>query len=246
MGLKLRVALVVLMIFSSGIFTVALQAAQGLPPGIEARCRSCHDDVRFSARFDTSIHGNNGCTSCHVGIENLSAHMEGKERPAPVDCGRCHQDIARQFRQNFHYLQEDFRCSDCHRDIHELMKTGANFKLAVVKKCTECHANDEYVASGHGEAVLRGNQDSATCSDCHGLHDTRIYHTSLATYPAEARGFYTRACEKCHDDRKMMERNGMTTEAVRSYEETYHGKVAMIGFPARVAGCADRHTAHNI
>ena len=62
-----------------------------------------------------------------------------------------------------------------------------NIKLAIIEKCTECHGNDDYTASGHSEAVLKGNQDAAACSDCHGLHDTRVYHTSLrSTRPRRA------------------------------------------------------------
>jgi cytochrome b subunit of formate dehydrogenase len=214
--------------------------------GLSRNCQSCHDDEQFRDRFGGSVHGQNSCTSCHTDIRDLAAHMEGKEQPAPVNCGSCHREIARDFRKNSHYLQEDFRCTDCHREIHVLKKADANFKLAVIKKCTECHANDAYAESGHGAAVLKGNQDSAACSDCHGLHDTRVYHTSLSTYPGEAREFYTQKCKKCHADREMMARSGLSADIVRDYEETYHGKVEDIGYPARVAGCADCHSAHNI
>ncbi|MCX5820266.1 MAG: cytochrome c3 family protein [Deltaproteobacteria bacterium] len=213
--------------------------------GPEKSCQSCHDDDLFRVRFADSVHGNNSCKSCHTDIRSLPAHMTGKERPAPVNCGICHQEVARAFRKNFHYLQEDFRCTDCHRGIHALKRAGSNFKLAVIKKCTECHDRDEYVAFGHGEAILKGNQDSAACSDCHGLHDTRAYQTSRAAYPGEAREFYTEKCEACHTDRAMMERSGVDPDDVRKYNETYHHKAGRIGYPAQVAGCADCHNRHN-
>jgi cytochrome b subunit of formate dehydrogenase len=209
-------------------------------------CISCHDDELFRVRFGSSVHGQNSCTSCHTDIRDLAAHMEGRQKPAPVNCGSCHQQIVQDYRKNFHYLQEDFRCADCHRGIHALGKADKNFKLAVIKKCTECHGNDEYADSGHGEAVLKGNQDSAACSDCHGLHDTRVYHTSLAAYPDEAREFYTDKCKRCHADREMMARSGLSADVVRQYEATYHGKVQDIGYPTHVAGCADCHRTHNI
>jgi hypothetical protein len=81
----------------------------------EKSCQSCHDDELYRVRFDGSVHGNNSCTSCHAEIRSLPAHMTGKEKPAPVNCGSCHQEIARDFRKNYHYLQEEFRCTDCHR-----------------------------------------------------------------------------------------------------------------------------------
>ncbi|MCX5839091.1 MAG: cytochrome c3 family protein [Deltaproteobacteria bacterium] len=245
--MSVRIRILVASVVLAGCWLWATQAlATVASAGPEKSCTDCHDDEVFRARFAGSVHGNNSCTSCHADIRNLPAHMTGNERPAPVNCGSCHQEIARDFRKNFHYLQEDFRCTDCHRGIHALKKADSNFKLAVIKKCTECHANEEYVASGHAESVLKGNQDSAACSDCHGLHDTRVYHTSLATYPGEAREFYTQKCKKCHTDKAMMARYGLSANIVRDYEATYHGKVEGIGYPTRVAGCADCHTAHNI
>ena len=209
-------------------------------------CLSCHDDYLFRVQFPASIHGNNACTSCHTDIKNLDSHMTGKEKPNPVNCGICHQEIAREYLQNFHYVQLDFRCSDCHQEIHSLTLNRKNVKLAIIEKCTECHGNEDYVASGHADAVLKGNQDAATCSDCHGLHNTKVFHTSLEKYPAEAREFYNQKCKQCHADPALTKRNNLSPEIVAYYEETYHGKVQDIGYPTRVAGCADCHTFHNI
>ena len=245
MGFGIRI-LAAVVLAACGLWTTPAPAAVSPPSALVQGCTNCHDDEVFRAGFMGSVHGNDSCTSCHADIRDLQAHMTGKTVPAPVNCGSCHQQVAAEFRKNFHYLQEDFRCTDCHRGIHALKRADANFKLAVIKKCTECHANEEYVASGHAEAVLKGNQDSAACSDCHGLHTTRVYHTSLETYPGEARGFYTEKCKKCHADKAMMARAGLSANMVKYYEQTYHGKVQNIGYPTRVAGCADCHTSHNI
>ena len=43
-----------------------------------------------------------------------------------------------------------------------------------------------------------------------------------------------------------MARNGLSTRPVRTYGNTYHGKVVRAGYPDQVAGCADCHTSHNI
>lgn len=213
---------------------------------VNRTCQGCHDDQKFQADFNASVHGSNGCRSCHKDIKDLDRHMTGQDRPAPVSCGTCHQEIAQRYRRNFHYLQEDFRCVDCHRDIHNRQRAGAEIKRRTIEKCTACHSNTEYVASGHSEAVLKGNRDGADCGDCHGLHDTRVYHTSLEKYPVEARTFYTQKCNHCHADKAMMRRNGISENAVELYEETYHGKVRGVGQATLVAGCADCHRTHNI
>jgi cytochrome b subunit of formate dehydrogenase len=65
-------------------------------------------------------------------------------------------------------------------------------------------------------------------------------------YVLEAREFYNKTCKACHSDKAMMERNHISPNAVKYYEETYHGKVQDLGYPTAVAGCADCHTTHNI
>jgi cytochrome b subunit of formate dehydrogenase len=241
-----RAALVILS-FALGLSCTWVVAADAAPSAPVGQCQRCHDGYVFRHHFPQSAHGNLVCASCHAGITDLKRHTTGEEKPAPVACGRCHGQIASEYRTNFHYIQEDFRCWDCHRDIHAVKPVDRRqFKRSIIEKCTQCHSNEEYVASGHSEALLKGNQDAASCSDCHGLHDTRVYHTSLEKYPAEAREFYTEKCKRCHADRVMMKRNNLSADLVRYYEETYHGKVQNVGYASRVAGCADCHTTHNI
>ena len=209
-------------------------------------CQDCHYEKEYTAGFMASVHGKNSCMSCHGDVSDTSRHMTGEIKPAPVTCGRCHTTIAQEFSRNFHYLQEDFRCVDCHRDVHTRTASKKDIKIRTIEGCTQCHGNDDYVASGHAEAVLKGNSDAAACGDCHGLHDTRVFHTSLSTYPDEARMFYNTKCISCHDDSAMMKRNKLSDKVVEYYEETYHGKVQGVGFATLVAGCADCHRTHNI
>ncbi len=209
-------------------------------------CRECHYDAMYGQSFDDSVHGKNGCQSCHIDITDLDLHMSATQRPSPVNCGTCHPVIAGEYLGNFHYLQEDFRCVDCHQDIHTRKEMAGDIKQRTIEQCTQCHRNDDYVSSGHAEAVLKGNSDAAACGDCHGLHNTRVYHTSLEEYPDEARMFYNTKCKSCHADEAMMARNDLSARMVDYYEETYHGKVQGVGYSTLVAGCADCHRTHNI
>ena len=214
---------------------------------VEAKtCQDCHYGAMYTSGFAASVHSKNGCLSCHSNITDMDLHMKGLLKPSPVTCGKCHAGIAQKYQKNFHYLQEDFRCVDCHRDVHTRTASTKDIKIRTIEGCTQCHGNDDYVASGHAEAVLRGNNDAAACGDCHGLHDTRVFHTSLEKYPEEARTFYSEKCISCHDDTAMMKRNNLSDKVVEYYEETYHGKVQGVGFATLVAGCADCHRTHNI
>jgi cytochrome b subunit of formate dehydrogenase len=150
-------------------------------------------------------------------------------------------------------IENDIMCADCHSDVHSIQKWDGN-KQSVVEKCLGCHDEEEYVASAHGQAISRGSSDAATCSDCHGLHkideiqdienldenDPRrdeIVHSY--------REFHTRPCYGCHSDAEVMQRNGVPTISVITYEESYHGKVESLG-SGLAAGCADCHTAHGV
>jgi cytochrome b subunit of formate dehydrogenase len=44
----------------------------------------------------------------------------------------------------------------------------------------------------------------------------------------------------------MMKRNRVFTVSVKTYMASYHGKNFRLGFPEKVAGCADCHTAHSV
>lgn len=213
---------------------------------VKINCVDCHDSTKFKTSYRESVHGYIGCTGCHESFKSLDVHVIKKEKTKLISCGKCHSEIEKVYKNSFHYLYEDFRCYDCHYEIHTLRPEKENFKIAVAKNCTKCHTNEEYALSGHGAAVMKGNKDSATCSDCHGLHDTKAYHTSTEKYILEAREFYNRTCKSCHSNKEMMERNRLSPNAVRYYEETYHGKVQDLGYPTSVAGCADCHTTHNI
>jgi len=206
-------------------------------------CLRCHADAIKGEAYANSVHGTNACTSCHVDIIDLEKHAQGIHIPQKVECSMCHKKEAEEYTRNVHNIKEKFSCVACHSDIHYL-KPWEGSKIQIIKKCTSCHGEEAYVASGHERAVMKGNNDSAVCSDCHGLHDTKIWHTAGRTYPVEAREFYTRACNKCHGDKELMKKNNLTTIAVETYEQSTHGKIQRLGYPA--AGCADCHTSHNI
>jgi len=206
-------------------------------------CLECHADVIKGEVYANSVHGANACTSCHIDIIDLQKHADGVYIPQPVDCSICHKKETQEYTESIHKSREKFSCVECHSDVHYL-KPWKGSKMQIIKKCTSCHAQESYVASGHGRAVMKGNNDSAVCSDCHGLHDTKMWHTAGRIYPVEAREFYTRACYKCHADKNLMKKNNLTTVAVETYEHSIHGKIQKLGYPA--AGCADCHTSHNI
>ncbi|MBN1614024.1 MAG: cytochrome C [Deltaproteobacteria bacterium] len=241
------VLMIVLLTVAGEIFIPPSLPAQRNNPELSGnyRCDFCHDFYRFRSQFPRSVHGPNGCGSCHREIGDLRLHMEGREKPITISCGSCHGEIEEDYRKSVHYVKQNITCQDCHRDIHVIEKSKGDFKRLVQDRCTTCHPARDYSMSGHGKAVADGNPDAATCSDCHGLHDTPVNDTESEQDMARVKEYYTQTCQRCHADPAMMKRNGLSVKAALLYSETYHGKVRDIGYPSRVAGCSDCHNGHN-
>jgi cytochrome b subunit of formate dehydrogenase len=205
-------------------------------------CLGCHGDKISTVAFVSSVHGKNGCNSCHVHLTDLSKHVKGQIKVEKVQCERCHKNENTEYYASVH-IQKDVKCADCHTDIHT-HRYWKKDKRIVVAKCVQCHDKEAvYRQSIHGKAVAVGNQDSAACHDCHNLHDIKPmndpkFHTD--------RVFHTKVCLRCHSDEEMMKRNNVFTVATQTYMNSYHGKNYRLGYPEKVAGCSDCHTAHAI
>ena len=205
-------------------------------------CLKCHDNVATMKTFSQSVHGQNGCTSCHLEITDLKRHEDGEQMPGDVKCVRCHKKETNEHYSSVHMLN-DIKCFECHTDIH-VHQPWQGDKAKVVATCSNCHdLADTYMASFHGKAVLDGNPDSAACNDCHNLHEIQPIGEEASK---ENKEFHTKVCLKCHADDEMMERNGITKIAVKTYLDSYHGKNYRLGFPEKAAGCSDCHTSHAI
>ena len=212
-----------------------------------SECLGCHGNKISERKFAQSVHGANSCNSCHWDITDVKDHVKAKGariHTEPVTCHRCHKKEGAEHYASAHFIN-DVQCKDCHKEIHEMTPWKGD-KARVVQKCSTCHSDDGYSESIHGKSVLDGNPDSATCSDCHGLHKIPILKGDEPKVVQSRKEFHTEVCQKCHADKEMMERNKVFLIATQTYYESYHGKVEHLGYPKLVAGCADCHGFHNI
>jgi len=222
-------------------FAVPAAAQQGMAID-PATCLGCHGDKMTAAAFASSVHGKNACTSCHVEIVDLARHMKRENKVEKVRCERCHKKETAEHYGSVH-VNKGVMCADCHTDIH-VHRAWKGDKRQVVAKCVQCHDRQSvYRNSVHGKAVAAGNFDAPACNDCHNLHAVKALGDPRSR---ENRQFHSQVCMRCHADRQMMARNKVATVAVQSYLDSYHGKNYRLGFPEKVAGCADCHTAHAI
>ncbi len=212
-----------------------------------SQCLGCHADKINEKKFSQSVHGANSCNSCHWDISDLQIHPEkkgAKIHNEPETCHRCHKKEAGEHYQSAHFINQ-IQCKDCHKGIHEITPWKGD-KVQIIKKCMGCHDDDGYAESVHGKSVMKGNSDSPTCTDCHGLHRIPVLKGDDPKAVHFRRQFHTETCQKCHGDKEMMERNKILYIATETYYDSYHGKVTYLGYPGLAAGCADCHGFHSI
>ena len=226
-------------------------------------CATCH--VPQVSQYRKSIHGKSRgrgdseaatCRSCHGAAHGVLAKSDSRAPTyhlnLPRTCATCHADPELAKRHNIavgavYQLYMDSihgravtrsgllvaaNCSDCHgaHDIEPRTEpTSRVFRASVPATCGACHAGvqKDYVQSIHGREAARGNAGAPVCTDCHSAHQIR--RTEAAPWQLDV----IRECGTCH------------AESLRTYRDTFHGKVTALGF-ARVAKCADCHGSHTI
>lgn len=211
-------------------------------------CLTCHAGERYTNGYRGSVHKNVACGACHV--EGPSEPRQvvtinpAKKRCVisfkPAGCSNCHVQMVNDHAASVHNSKRlPVSCAKCHFEIHTI-KSRKNDKAAIAEDCKRCHEQQSgYFKSTHYKAIVEGRNDAAVCTDCHGLH-------AIEKVGKRQQLFRTVACLKCHSDEKIMARAKMTTAPVTTFFETYHGKSVRLGYPQKVAGCADCHRAHAI
>lgn len=184
-----------------------------------------------------------------------AASKKEPPKPAAEECLACHSDASlshdvngktvslhvdpQKFKDSIHGSM--FTCVDCHTDV----KSSAHETTPKKISCATCHADEQaaYDRSFHGKAVQAGNASAATCVDCHGSpHEllpasdpnSRVHHTNI---PA--------TCGSCHSQQFVMEKNGLSTQMVASYQQSVHGHAVAAG-SEKAAVCTDCHGTHEI
>lgn len=241
-------ALPLALLASTFASTFARAAAPQAPSATAAPppCAGCHEERVSTARYESSVHADLDCTACHRRDDARPAPThDGKtctQASVLTTCASCHETQVREHTASVH---DDERlpipCTGCHSDIHGLA-THRDDKLHAAKLCVSCHERQRgYFDSTHHEALVAGSADAATCTDCHGHHTV-----AKVDNDAKGRVLHTQTCLRCHDDREKMERNEVALIAGETYFHSFHGKNVRLGYPEKVAGCADCHGSHLI
>ena len=212
----------------------------------------------------SSVHASLNCQDCHTDIAGYPHGMLPVDTKREVElyysqsCGNCHAEQAKQQVDSVHAqvqaagIKEAAVCSDCHgaHDVQVIdrAKHPEVPLTAAAEMCQQCHSGifETYRNSVHGAALVSGNADVPSCTTCHPAHtatDPRTLSFRLAS---------PEMCGKCHADKKLMTKYGISTQVFETYVADFHGTTVMVfekthpDQPTNKAVCTDCHGVHDI
>jgi len=198
-------------------------AADATPSAADQTCLACHGTAGMEKKLTDgdilqlhvapgpylqSVHGANGCTSCHTDVDIAKHPPEKKDIASKRSfaltmtqvCRTCHADKFEQWQNSIHAALVRAGnpaapvCIDCHNP-HAVIK-GAAATVDQVP-CKNCHKEiyTAYLGSVHGQSRLHQKDSYAPlCSGCHTSHSVQpVSVGSLAQGPEGA-------CLGCHAD----------------------------------------------
>jgi hypothetical protein len=222
-------------------------------------CGFCHED---QATYPHKRASSSSCALCHSNITGGAPKSDQMVFDLPfvdvreiglsinANCQNCHKNKFEEVKDSAHtrIMNEGNRfapvCIDCHSG-HNIITID---RITITKICSKCHTAEytAYRTSVHGIALEKEfNHDVPTCEDCHGAHNV--------TGPAEGdfrAKVATETCGKCHADKGLMAKYGLSTEILTTYMDDVHGHTDVLGrvdtTSATKATCYDCHGTHNI
>src|SRR5579872_6139186 len=155
------------------------------------------------------------------------------------DCLACHDSVnAKTFEASVH---GPLQCTDCHSDVTAV----PHEKTPQAVSCATCHTDvvDTWNNSLHAKAAATGTIRGARCVDCHGPAHGILPSTDpkSSTY----RTAIPRTCARCHAQKFVVEKAGLSAQVAVAYQQSVHGIAAAHG-STKAAVCTDCHDSHMI
>ena len=189
--------------------------------------------------FNKSVHAKVKCEGCHPDIKKIP-HEPAKK----VDClTQCHIIEPSSEKKFSHKDVATFLAASVHAKTD---KDGQPKKFAEdIPTCKDCHENPLYRPLSFFKRVRPGISEIALgrCRVCH-KSDEFIYrfynHVTTRLHKIRNPRNIAETCARCHDNPEIIARHELTTRAVFSYGETFHGKAAHF-LSEQIPDCLDCH-----
>lgn len=189
--------------------------------------------------FNKSVHAKVKCEGCHPDIQKIP-HEPAKKVDCLLQC---------------HIIEPSSEKKFSHQDAAKFLAASAHAKLdgqgnpkkfsEDIPTCKDCHENPLYRPLSFFKVVRPGISDRALgrCRVCH-KSDEFIYrfynHVTTRLHKIRNPRNIAEVCARCHDDPEVVARHNLSTRAVYSYGETFHGKAAHF-LSERIPDCLDCH-----
>lgn len=193
--------------------------------------------------------GVDNCVTCHQELDN------GATSPTTLEPASVHRHAG-------------FSCADCHGgnpasdDAEVAMSAASGFTgkptpQAIASFCGRCHSDAalmkrfdpatridqqaEYMTSGHGRTLAKGDTKAATCVSCHGSHGIlRADDANAPVHPLNV----AKTCGGCHGNKDLMSAYGVFTDQVAHYATSVHAEALMKKQDLSAPTCNDCHGNH--
>ena len=227
-------------------------------------CLGCHKDEALAkqdargrkislyvaeAELDRSVHGGLSCTDCHTRIRD-DTHAAGEKKDVGlVDCGVCHEKVAKEYQQSLHAkaimkgAERAAHCYDCHgwHAIYRAKDEKSTIHPSNIDKtCNRCHSDKEIVkdhAMGTGPSPgeqfsgsVHAKTGEVTCVSCHGSHKLG---SLIDPKSSIFRSNVPQTCGACHPD------------ITKQFLDSIHGVLAERG-RSDAPTCTTCHGIHGI
>lgn len=277
--LKLNWTVSLFILLSMLVFSALLASkadARVIPQETETFCLSCHNNSQLGLTLpdgeslslyispqmlEKSVHSQAGieCVACHTNNktyphpENTYQSKRELSRAYYLACQKCHSSNYEKTQDSIHAKVAEAGnleapvCTDCH-GAHDVSSPDQPRSL-ISTTCGNCHTqiHRQYVSSVHGKALIdENNTDVPVCTDCHGVHNIQDPRTE------QFRVETPDLCAKCHANKELMAKYGLSADVYDIYRLSWHGIDAEV-YKAKwptiwhdSAICTDCHGTHNI
>lgn len=176
-----------------------------------------------SEKYTSSVHKDLECTLCHLRYQD-NPHRSINETIDPSI-----QNIAKEIQKKSPIDPVALAaCVQCHEEIYQQVRQSVHGKNIFEKKeadgalCLDCHGSPHEIVS-----IKQASPDS-------GAQPSRVaYEKIVAT------------CGRCHEEKNISVKYGLSTEIVKRYNESFHGKKYHLG-GKNLPVCTTCHGAHDI
>ena len=191
--------------------------------------------------YNNSVHAKVKCEGCHTDIKEIP-HEPAKKVDCLVEC---------------HIIEPTSEKKFSHKDVQTFIDKSVHSMVDDKGKekefkedypgCKDCHDNPLYRPISFFKRVRPGvsEQSLGRCRVCHKSEDFiyRFYnHITTRLHKSRNPLNIAEVCARCHDDLALITRHGLSTKAVYSYGETFHGKAASF-LDETIPDCLDCHVS---